>query len=351
MNPNRFKLMLGAAVVLVALFVWNWISGWGLVTVHAYSQPLAKVVSSIERQGGIRIVTNAPTDAVVSMDVERVPAVEAVDMLAARMDGNWSIGYVAGPTKVDVSAAIDSLAAGGRNNDFRSFRSRGGGFDGMADIPIDSRLVAWKVSPSENMQLQSYLDQLSQKTGLMVMVPQAWNPDLPKPPSDAKAGSALRAMVGAVKGKSEEVFVIRVSNFNPTAGQTDNAPRTDGGFGGGQRDGNAGGGQRGGGGQSPPEWAEERALARIAVLPAAEREQAKKDYEEMRTTMEKMRALPEAERRTAMEQFFNNPVVQERMAERSAARDEKSGPERRADRSRRYIERKQEIKQQQEDAS
>jgi hypothetical protein len=89
---------------------------------------------------------------------------------------------------------------------------------------------------------------------------------------------------------------------------------------------------------------EERALARIEQLPATEREQAKKDFAVARDFFQQLRSLPEDQRRAAMEKFFDSPVVQERMAERMAARDEKSGPQRRADRMRQYVQRKQAAK-------
>jgi hypothetical protein len=356
------KILLGVAAVLAIMFIWNWIAGWGLVTVHVQGQPLSKIITSIEKQGGIKIVTNAPGETTISMDVDRVPAVEAVDMLAARLDGNWSVGYVAGPSKTEVTAGIASMADGGRNSDFRSFGLGGGGWGGFgggmegSSTPIDSRLVVWNVSASDTPQLQSYLDQLSQKTGLMAMVPNAWNPDVKSAPKGGKAGDSLRAIVKSVNGTFAEIFVIRVNNFDRTAdaGRDQNAqpqrpPAADGGFAGARPQGDAGG-QRDGERRGPNnEWMEERAKARLALLPSAEREQAEKDmkeFDKLRAEMEKARALPEEERRAAFDKIFNNPVVQERMAERMAQRDEKSGPDKRAQRSRDYIQRKEQMKQQ-----
>ncbi len=364
MNPTRFKILLGVAAALAIALVWSWIAGWGLVTIHATSEPVSKVIRSIERQGGIKIVTNADLASTVSMDVDRVSPVVAVDILSARIDGNWSIGYVAGPSKQEVAAGIAGLASGERNQGFRSFGFGGGGFGGaeISSTPIDSRLVLWKVSPSDMPLLQSYLDQLSQKTGLAAMVPESWNPELSKTPKGGAAGDALEAIVSSVKGSLQEVFVIRISNWDrertadagPPANRPPDAPRTDGGFGsrreGGGDRGPGGPGNdpgRGGGGRGfQPEWMAERAEARIAQLPAAERDQARKDFDEMRAEMEKIRAITdEAARRTAMETFFNQPAVQQRMTERMADRDEKSGPERRAQRARDYIERKQQMQQ------
>lgn len=358
MNSTRLKILLGVAAVLAIGLLWNWISGWGLVTVHVQQQPVADVIRSIERQGGVKIVTNAPSDATVSMDVDRVKPVEAVDVLAARIDGNWSIGYMAGATKADVEAGLASLATGGRSGDLRTFGlwggGGGGGFGGdmmgSADAaPVDARLVEWTVSPMDTQNLQSYLDQLSIKTGLMAAVPQAWNPDLSQQPSGGKAGESLKAIVKSVKGVSEEIFVVRVMNRDRSADAGRNGPpATDGGFGGPRQDGGFAMPERTEAQmQQREQWMQERVVAQIAQLPPEQRDQAQKDFDEMRAMFEKIRDLPEDQRRTAMQSLFENPAMQERMSERAAARDEKSGPQRRAERSRRYVERKQSIKEQQ----
>jgi hypothetical protein len=340
MNPTRFKIMLGVAAVLLAMLVWNWIAGWGLVTVHASDQPLAKIISSIERQGGIKIVTNADLTSAVSMDVDRVPVGDAVDVLAARLDGNWNVTYVAGAQKSDIVAGIGALQEGNRRNaDFAQFG--GGGFGGgmdVGDTVIDVRRISWKVSPSDKQDLQSYLDQVAQKTGAVALAPRSWNPSLTATPKGGKVGSAIPDLVHQVHGQVEEIYVIHVRTEDPNrtaeAGGDRGGPgRPDGGFG--------GGGGPGGRGNFNPQWAQERMDARLAQLPADQREQVKKDFSEMRANWERIRALPEAERRAEMEKIFNSPVFQERMSDRQAARDERSGPQRRAERARQYIQRKQ----------
>ena len=132
MSPTRLKILFGVAGVLLAFLIWNWISGWGLVTVHAQSQPLSKIIQSIERQGGIKIVTNADLGTPTTMDVDRVPPAEAVDVLAAWLDGNWSVGYAVGPQKVDVAAGIAALQDGERRDpNFARFGFGGFGGDGV----------------------------------------------------------------------------------------------------------------------------------------------------------------------------------------------------------------------------
>jgi hypothetical protein len=349
MTPNRLKLLLGVAAVLLIVCVWKWIAGWGLVTVHVAGQPLSKVIRSIERQGGIEIVTSADPTTSVTMDVDKVPPADAVDTLAAQLDGSWSVAYVTGATKADVAAGVVALGSGERNGDFRMFGFGMGGGGGMfdpGDTTIDPRKVSWTVSVSEDKQLHSYLEQVTMKTGVMALAPSAWNPSVTQTPSNGKASSAIRSLVHSVRGEVKEVFVIRVWNREQFADRGDGGQRGNN-DGGGRMEGGFGGGGPGGPGgrqQFRPEWMEERAMARIAQLPAAEQEQAKKDFQEMRDFFQKMQSLPEDQRRAEMDKFFNNPAVQERMMDRMMARDAKRSPESRADRFRRYVERKQQMK-------
>ena len=351
MDQKRLRILLGVAAVLLAMLIWHWISGWGLVTVHVSSKPISDVIRSIERQGGIELVTNADPATPITMDVDRVPAATAVDVLAAYIDGNWSVGYVTGPSKADVKAGVEAITQGGRPNGYRTF-GFGGGFGGgggmmgdASNVVIDARVIPWNVTPSDDKQLQSYLDQLSQKTGLMAVTPESWNPPLTGTPSGGKAASAIKSLIRSVKGEWEEIFVLRVSDRDPFAGGDnggDNGQRvarTDGGFG---RGGNGGGPPPDGGGRREfhPEWAEERAQARIAQLPADQQAQAKKDMDEMRNTWQKIRDLPEDQRRAAMQQIFNSPVVQDRMTERQMSRESMRSPEKRAERFRQYVQTK-----------
>ncbi len=323
--------------------IWHWISGWGLVTIHAEAVPLAKIVRSIERQGGVKIATNAPGDAPVSMDVDRVTPAQALDTLAAYLDANWSVTYVAGPSASDVTTGVAVLTEGERNPDYRRFSVGGWGMD-FGDSVIDARRVVWAVSPSEKGTLQDYVDQLTQKTGVAALLPTAWDPGVTRPPKGGPAGEAMKDLIEAAKGRWSEVFVLRVrtdegGDRSAQGGAPGGRPAgSDGGF--------DGGGPPGGGwgGESRADWTAERALARIEQLPAAERETARRDYQEMQGFFDRVRALPEAERRQEMEKFFNDPKVQERMLDRMLSRDAKRSPEKRAERFRRYVERKAAMK-------
>jgi hypothetical protein len=337
MTLTRAHILLGAAFILLIAVIWHWLSGWGLVTVHVQNIPLSRVVSSIERQGGIKlVVTGADAGLPITMDVDRVPTAEAVDTLAAHLDGNWSVTYVAGPSKAAVSAAVAVLSQGDRSPDYQYFGMRGfggGGMD-MSDTVIDPRKVSWNVSPADKQDLQSYLDEVTIKTGVEAMAPQTWNPSLAHQPKGGAASSAVRNLVHSAGGQVQEVFTIHVWQTDQTADSSPQGDRprgSDGGFG------------RGGGRPSHPEWMEERMAARIEQLPKDEREQAKKDLNDMRSQWLAIRMLPQDQRQAAMQKLFDDPNVQQRMSDRMAARDDKRSPEKRADFMRRYVAHKQAV--------
>jgi len=348
-DTTRLKLLGAALFIFGGFWLWSWISGWGLVTVRAYDDTFASIQRSIERQGAIKIVSNVPPETKLAMEVERVRPGEAVEVLAARVDGRWSVTFVAGPSKNDIQAGIAAIVSPDGDNAFRQFRAGGGGFSPV-DITPDVGRIRWTVSPMEEQTFGGYLDQFVQKTGAAVVIPSAWDPPQSKPPKGGEAAKALRGMVTDAGGRVEEVFAIVVRPEREGGNRGDWG--SDGAWGGGRPDVPATGGGGASSGserdrprdprsQSNPEWVQERVVAQINQLPAAEREVAKKDYEEMRAFFAEMRALPPDERRAAIEQRMNDPVVQERMLERELRRDLNRGPDKRAARYRSYLARKE----------
>jgi hypothetical protein len=89
MPDNRIIKWGGAAVLFLILanvvlhIYWN----WGLITVKVQDAPLSKVIKSIEWQGWVKIYTNLPPDAKVTMYVDHVPLAEAMETLAANVGG------------------------------------------------------------------------------------------------------------------------------------------------------------------------------------------------------------------------------------------------------------------------
>ncbi len=349
MDSSRLRILLGVAAVVAAVLVWKWIAGWGLVTVEVSGESLAKVIRSIERQGGVTIATNLDPETLVTMNVYKVPVAEAVDFLAARTDARWSVAYVSGSGKAEVRSGVDALTADGRSDEFVVYNYPTWGMGMESETIPDPRMVKWSVSAADEGDLTSYLDQAAQKTGVTTVLPVGWNPPVVRVPAGGEAGSAISKMVKAGGGRVEEVFLLKVSN-REWAGSGGARP---------QRASTAteGGGQPAAASAPPaerqrrerpeanPEWAEERMQAQIALLPEAERAAAKETYESIRDFFQRVRDLPEDQRRAAMEEHFSKPEVQARMDERRTLREDRAGAERKADRARRYVERKAQRKE------
>jgi len=347
MNNRRLLVLASVAALLFVVAVWRVIAGWGLVTVHVREVPLPKVISSIERQGGIVIQTSADPAINVSMDVDKVTPVEAVATLAERIEGNWRVVYLLASTPSAIAPAIEAMKGGERRpQDWKTFSAGGRGsfLAGESDFIPDPRNTKWNVSAMGDKKLQSFLDQFSQKTGVSALVPEAWNPDLKKLPKSGKAGSAIPDLAKLAGGTSKELFFINKFNRPQDGERAAGGGPPPGDFGG---EASAGPSGRRNNADAPsrsepnPEWAKERLEAQIALLPKSEQAAARAEQEAIQKTFEEVRKLPADQRQARMEQIMNDPAAQDRMAAAQERRDSKRSPEQRANRYRAYVQRKQ----------
>ncbi len=328
LNRN-LQALLGVLAILCVVLVWRWVAGWGLITVNFVDAPLSKVIASVERQGRIKIATNAPPDTKVTLQLKNAPLFEALDTLAVRIDGEMRLTYMIARQTPEAIAGINLLANERRPEGWKVFSSGfGGDFGGPADSIPDYRKISFKPEAGQDRSLHALLEQAAQKTGISFAVPADWNPVVSGLPKSGSASKAAKAIASNAKGKSLEVVFLRV--------------RSPGGPGG--PPGEWAGGERGGGGrrtETNPAWVAERMEARIAMLPKEEQADARKEMESMRNTWQEIRALPEDQRRAKMEELMSRPEIQERMENRMASRDEKMSADQRAARYERYLERKQ----------
>ena len=324
---------------LLALFAagwvaWNIYAGWGLVTLDVRNEPVAKVISSISRQGGIDIASNLDPSTPVTLKVKRVPPVEALDIVAVRTDASWRLAYLGAPDEKSIDAALTAFRAGSEAAGWSSYG--GGGFamvEPQSGAALDLRRVAW--TPSEPGGLPALLEEAAQKTGVLLAAPTDWKPSASAPPAGPIAKSALRLFRDA-GGVSREVFLLRA---RPS--------RDDGDWDGGGRGGAWIGSGAGGGWMralGDGKSTEERVEAQIALLPKNEQEKARADARLMRQFWQEVRDLPEDQRRAKAQEFFNRPEVAERMDERRMAREAKMTPKQRVERAQRYLERKAAMK-------
>lgn len=341
-NPKTL-LLAGILVLLAGVLVVRWVSGWGLVTLDCKDVPLAKVIKSIESQGRVKITTNADPATPVTIRMHRAPVFEAIDTLAVRIDGDARLAYVAAPDGRQITDVLAAFMAGSNPGGWAVF-SYGGGPMSVGESVVDPRVTEWKVSDVPDKSLQAVLDQGAQKTGVLFAVPKAWNPVLGKLPAAGQTSQVAGRIIGAAKGQMKELVLLTVRPQRPE-GQ---AAAEDGGrrwemsrtvFSPQRGEGAGPGGIRGN-----PEWMAERIQSQIASLPVEERAEAQKQFDEMRAFWAAIRDLPEEERRKKIEEMMSNPEVQARMDERRESRDNKSAPEQRENRMRRYLDRKQQIK-------
>jgi hypothetical protein len=352
MTKDRF-LLCSLAVLLLGWGSWYLYSGWGLVSLDVTDAPVGKVLTSIERQGGIAIASNLDPTTPVTIKVKRVPAVAALDLVANRTDSSWRLAYLGAPDDAAIKRALDGFTAGQETEGWTSHG--GGGFsiiESSAGTALDLRRIVWQ--PAESGTLKAMLDDATQKTGVFLAAPTDWNPaaTAPKTGEIRRTAPELFTQAG---GSAREIFLLR----GPRAGGGDRGEGggegrggegRGGGWGGGawigraaDRDGQGGGGPGGWMRVSPEEIAG-RVEAQIALLPKEEQEKAREDFAMMRKFWDTVRDLPEEERRNKAREFFTSPEMSERMEDRRLVRDSKSTPEKRNDRSRNYFKRKEAAK-------
>ena len=330
--------LLGLLVVLATAWVaWQIYAGWGLVTLDVRNQPLAKVLASISRQGGIDIASNLDPSTPVTVKVKRIPPVEALDIVAVRTDASWRLAYLGAPDEKSIDAALAAFRSGSEAAGWSSYG--GGGFtviEPQSGAALDLRRVKWTPSAGDN--LHDLLDDAAQKTGVLLAASAGWNPSTAPPAAGTISETAAQLFTQA-GGVSREVFLLRA---RPGSEDEDNGRggswigrNPDAG------EGNGGGWRRAAG---DPQATAERVEAQIALLPEGEQPKARDDFRMMRDFWQSVRELPEEQRRAKAQEFFNRPEVAERMDQRRLAREAKMTPQQRIERAQRYLERKAQMK-------
>ena len=321
----RPKLLVFTAIALLlgAAAYWLW-STWGLITVHADQKPLAEVIRSISKQGGIKLRTNLDENFPVTMHVDKVPLTEALETLAAVTDSQWRLTYLFAPDRGALDAALAQIASGARRAEgWKNFELPAFGTSGESIIPSDPRDDEWEVKVPEDKTLQGWLRAAAIGVSAGFACPETYNPTLSSGPSSGEIHKRAEALAKAAGAKMEEMFFLigRRGDSAESAEQEENPDRAR------RREGMGG-------------MMRERRLAEIAKLPAGEREAAQREFDEMSATLETARNLPPEERRAKMEEFFQNSDRAERMEDRRMQREERQTPEQRHKRYQRYVDRK-----------
>jgi hypothetical protein len=338
---NRGVLIGTLAGILALWGAWQLYSGWGLVSLDFENAPAGKVLASISRQGGIEIASNLDPSTPVTMKVHRVPALEALDILAVRTDSSWRLAYLGARNEAAIESALAAFRAGQTAEGWSG--NGAGGFSTvqpMSGAPLDLRLVEWQ--PANGGALQQLLAQASEETGVYLSVPSDWSPQVDKP-QGGRMADAAPSLFRQAGGVSREVFLLRGPAPDEPRGDDDSGWRGNRSWVG-SPPASAAARERGSRDWGNPEAAAKRTEAQIKLLPPEEQKKAREDTGMMREFWQSVRELPEEQRREKAREFFSRPEIQERMEDRRLAREAKMTPQQRIDRSQRYWDRKAEAK-------
>lgn len=344
---NRLFLLGGVALVLGALLVVRWISGWGLVTLHVADAPLGKVIGEIARQGRVRVESSLDPLKTVTLDVEKVTPAEALETLSANTGGSWRALYLAGPDNASLESAVASLRSGGtvegwtmRYYPLPPFLLETGG------ETVDPRNAEW-TPEGPGPELTKLLDEAAQRCGVMTGSPDAWSPSLPRLPKEGRVGKTLASMVSSVHGETLELFLLteRRTRGPGDSPQEGGAPPPPGpgempSPGQAASYGDRGGRPAGGFSQIRPEWMVQRLQASAKSLPKGVRQKALQEVDELKPVLDQLKGLSPQERRDKLRELMANPEFAEKMADRMQARDSKRSPDQRINRAVGYLNQK-----------
>jgi hypothetical protein len=344
MNPRiRFGLIT-LAVLFVANIGWRVWASWGLITVHADGQSAATVIRSIEKQAGIRLRTNLPADKQITMHVQKVPLLHALDVLAAQTDTSWSVAYMAAPDAKSIETALGVFSSGQEMEGWKRFSLPAmRGMGGMEEGTSDPRVEEWEIKQASDGTLHAYLEQASHTLTAQFWAPEQWNPKVSSTPKGGEISSAFPKLAKAVNGHSSEVFLLQDRSRRRDMAEGGEAPQE------GERRER---GSRGGFGAPSEEMRkvmEERMMAQINRLPEDKKADALAEFEERRKFFTEMAQLTPEERRAKMaermEKEMNNSSRGERMDTGMTKRGAMKNAEQRAERYRQYIDRKNQSSQ------
>jgi len=328
MQRYRPLFLPGIALAMCIVFVVWLLWPDGLITVDFKDAPFGRVLAEVQRQGRVPLASNVPPETPVTLQLVKVPLMEALETLATRVEGDVRAYCLMAPSKTQLAAGIAEIKGGKPSADWKMSWYPGGPGAFFAETPPDPRLLRVRFEPMPDNSLQAGLGQVAQKTGILMASPTTWNPAIGAKLSEATANKLLGSMAAAVKGQSDQGFLIYVRERREDRGQ-----EAEGGEGPGWRRATRSE-------DVNPAWIASRAEAAIEQLPPAQRTAAKAEMESMQSMMKEIRELPEDQRRAKMAEIMRSPAMQERMEAMASARDARRTPEQRAKRYKRYVERK-----------
>ncbi len=330
--PKRMLLLGGVALLLFGLLVGRWIAGWGLVTIHVTNTPLSKVISSITRQGHVRVESSLDPMQLVSLDVDKVLPAVAVDILSIRADASWRVVYLAAPTKAVLNEAIIHLSGAGKIVDWTTHYYPTPPLETENGLALDPRCLELKIEGPDR-DLSKLLDEAAQKSGVMTASPQNWLPTVQKLPQANQVRRVLPALIKSAHGKSAEFFLIthRPQRWEGNESATNDSS---------QSQPSEAGPRFGDLASMNPAWQEEKQLAQIKLLPRSEQDAVRKNLGERKALFDQLKGLSPEERRAKWKQLMSNPDNLQQMQDRMLLRQANQTAEQRINRAVNYLTRK-----------
>jgi hypothetical protein len=324
----------GAVLALVAYGVgWLFFRGDAL-SADFKDERLDKVVAYFEKKTGLTIKTSLDPATPVTLFFRDASVGDALDSLALAVEGRASLHAVLAGTRAEVDAYIAGLVASSPPEDWTVHRVAVPGFllTGEGVRLPDPRTVPLAVPEAwPQGSLQGHLRSLAESSEVVWAAPAAWDPVVKFDPGAVAVEGAFSRLLKSAKAEGR-MFVFLRSGWG-------------GGDGGGGREGRSAeatpGESRRMREMPDPAVVARRVEQQIASLPREEQAAARKTWEADRAFWEELRQLPPEQRREKIMERMENPAVQERMESAQAERDARRSPEKRRDRYRDYINRKQ----------
>ncbi len=329
-----------AAVLAIGYGLFHWISSWGTVTIHAKEKPIAAVLSSVERQSGIRLISNLDPARTLSIQFKRVKVSEALDRLAAETGSRWSTVMLVASDAETLQQGAQGFSASRRPEGWRRVSS---GIPRMVDLLFSDpephhplRRPVGLMLPS-GLAPEESLSFVSASLSVDVFVPEDFAGGFSPGSYQGKLNQVLQKM-GKDNSLQTERFIY-LSSWQGAAGggnrpepqaATPSVPGAE---------------NRGGNFSLNVAWVDQHLQNRTATLHPEDRDSIRSTWNEMRPMLEAVEALPPEARAEAMREVFQNESLQTLMDEMRTSRDLKRSHEARVDRYRRYVERKEAMKQ------
>lgn len=332
--PKRQTLLAGIALLAFLGCAAYWILGSRGTTLNFNKVPLAQVLPVVEKKTKIKILTDLDPQTPVTMMVYQADPAIVWEALAGAVNANVSLRVVLAPDKSALGTFKQTLASGQRPEDWESFRVRLPGPGWGGGDPVDPRSLKLAApSPWPAGKLHQHLQTLAESSEAVWITLRSWDPEVAFSASGSDGVESAAAGLARKASGTSDVFLWLSASRRGNWG---------GGGGGGGGEGRPPGTGEGGGRRADiaPEVVERRMEQRIAALPLSEQAGARAQWDRDRAIFQQLRDLPPEQRRDKMQEYFNDPAVQDRIESSQADRDGRRSPESRRERYRDAIARR-----------